>query len=151
MNDTSGNHTAELKNAGLKATAPRLKILELFQKRADENNGERRHISAEEIFKELVSEGVDIGLATVYRVLAQFERAGLIVRHHFDTDRATYELGEGDHHDHLVCLKCGKVVEFVDPDIERAQATVASRYGYELCEHTMVLYGLCEHCQESGK
>ena len=111
MNDTSGNQTSELKNAGLKATAARLRILELFQKRAEEKNGERRHISAEDLYKELVSTGVDIGLATVYRVLAQFEQAGLIVRHHFDTDRATYELEDGGHHDHLVCLQCGKVVE----------------------------------------
>ena len=95
MNDTSGNQTSELKNAGLKATAARLRILELFQKRAEEKNGERRHISAEDLYKELVSTGVDIGLATVYRVLAQFEQAGLIVRHHFDTDRATYELEDG--------------------------------------------------------
>ena len=105
MNDTSGNQTSELKNAGLKATAARLRILELFQKRAEEKNGERRHISAEDLYKELVSTGVDIGLATVYRVLAQFEQAGLIVRHHFDTDRATYELEDGGHHDHLVCLQ----------------------------------------------
>ena len=119
MNDTSGNQTSELKNAGLKATAARLRILELFQKRAEEKNGERRHIFAEDLYKELVSTGVDIGLATVYRVLAQFEQAGLIVRHHFDTDRATYELEDGGHHDHLVCLQCGKVVEFVAPSIEK--------------------------------
>ena len=125
MNDTSGNQTSELKNAGLKATAARLRILELFQKRAEEKNGERRHISAEDLYKELVSTGVDIGLATVYRVLAQFEQAGLIVRHHFDTDRATYELEDGGHHDHLVCLQCGKVVEFVAPSIEKEQSPSA--------------------------
>ena len=126
MNDTSGNQTSELKNAGLKATAARLRILELFQKRAEEKNGERRHISAEDLYKELVSTGVDIGLATVYRVLAQFEQAGLIVRHHFDTDRATYELEDGGHHDHLVCLQCGKVVEFVAPSIEKEQAAMGT-------------------------
>ena len=129
MNDTSGNQTSELKNAGLKATAARLRILELFQKRAEEKNGERRHISAEDLYKELVSTGVDIGLATVYRVLAQFEQAGLIVRHHFDTDRATYELEDGGHHDHLVCLQCGKVVEFVAPSIEKEQAAVGGGGG----------------------
>lgn len=148
MNDTSGNQTSELKNAGLKATAARLKILELFQKRAEEKVGERRHISAEEVYRDLVNAGVDIGLATVYRVLSQFEQAGLIVRHHFDTDRATYELEDGGHHDHLVCLECGKVVEFVAPSIEKEQALVAKRYGYELCEHTMVLYGLCDECRQ---
>ena len=150
MNDTSGNQTSELKNAGLKATAARLRILELFQKRAEEKNGERRHISAEDLYKELVSTGVDIGLATVYRVLAQFEQAGLIVRHHFDTDRATYELEDGGNHDHLVCLQCGKVVEFVAPSIEKEQAAVAKRYGYELSDHTMVLYGLCADCRKKS-
>ena len=136
MNDTSGNQTSELKNAGLKATAARLRILELFQKRAEEKNGERRHIFAEDLYKELVSTGVDIGLATV--------------RHHFDTDRATYELEDGGHHDHLVCLQCGKVVEFVAPSIEKEQAAVAKRYGYELSDHTMVLYGLCADCRKKS-
>lgn len=147
MSDVSDNHTAELKSAGLKATAPRLRILELFQKRAEEG-GDRRHLSAEDVYKELVAQGVEIGLATVYRVLAQFEQAGIIVRHHFDADRATYELEEGHHHDHLVCLRCGKVVEFVDPDIERAQLAVAERYGYELYDHSLVLYGICHDCGE---
>ena len=124
MNDTSGNQTSELKNAGLKATAARLRILELFQKRAEEKNGERRHISAEDLYKELVSTGVDIGLATVYRVLVQFEQAGLIVRHHFDTDRATYELEDGGHHDHLVCLQCGKVVEPSPSAMGTSSATI---------------------------
>lgn len=151
MNDTYGNQTTELKNAGLKATVPRQRILELFQKRAEEGVDERRHVSAEEIYKDLVSEGGDIGLATVYRVLAQFERAGIIVRHHFDAERATYELEEGEHHDHLVCLKCGKVVEFVDTGIEEAQRAVAARYGYELREHTMVLYGFCKACAAQQK
>ena len=127
MNDTSGNQTSELKNAGLKATAARLRILELFQKRAEEKNGERRHISAEDLYKELVSTGVDIGLATVYRVLAQFEQAGLIVRHHFDTDRATYELEDGGHHDHLVCLQCGKVVLL--PPLRRSRPPSPSAMG----------------------
>lgn len=147
MNDTSGNQTEELKSVGLKATAPRLKILELFQKRAEESGGERRHLSAEGIYKALVAQGVDIGLATVYRVLAQFERAGIIVRHHFESDRATYELEEGHHHDHLVCLECGDVVEFVDPEIEKAQLGVAKRLGYDLCDHSLVLYGVCHNCK----
>ncbi len=150
MNDTSGNQTSELKNAGLKATAARLRILEFFQKLAEEDNGERRHISAEDLYKELVNSGVDIGLATVYRVLSQFEQAGLIVRHHFGADRAKYELEEGGHHDHLVCLQCGKVVEFVAPAIEKEQAAIAKRYGYELSDHTMVLYGLCGDCRKKS-
>lgn len=140
----------DLNRLGLKATAPRLRIYELFQKRADEGE-ERRHLSAEDVYKELLAQGIDIGLATVYRVLAQFEQANLIVRHHFDADRAMYELQEGTHHDHLVCLGCGKVVEFVDPDIERAQLAVAKRYGYELCDHKLVLYGVCQDCNDSGE
>lgn len=150
VHETSGNQTSDLKSAGLKATAPRLKILELFQRRAEEGN-ERRHISAEDVYKELVSQGVDIGLATVYRVLSQFERAGLITRHHFEADRATYELDDGGQHDHLVCLSCGKVIEFVDPEIEKAQAAVARRYGFELSDHTMVLYGLCPECRSKHR
>ncbi len=142
---TENNKQAELKSVGLKATTPRLRILELFQKCAEEG-GERRHLSAEDVFKELSSQGYDIGLATVYRVLTQFEQANILVRHHFDSDRALYELEEGTHHDHLVCLGCGKVVEFVDPDIERAQLAVAKRYGYQLVDHSLVLYGICEDC-----
>ena len=148
MNDTSGNQTSVLKNAGLKATVPRQKILEFFQKRAAEANGERRHVSAEEIYKDLVASGDDVGLATVYRVLAQFEQAGIIIHHHFDADRATYELAKGNHHDHLVCVKCGKVVEFSDAAIEREQHTIAKKHGYELSDHIMVLYGICRECRE---
>ena len=150
MNDTSGNQTSELKTAGLKATAARLRILELFQKRAEEKNGVRRRISAEGLYKELVSSGVGVGLGAVCRVVARLELEGLMVRHHFDTDRATYELEDGGHHDHLVCLQCGKVVEFVAPSIEKEQAAVAKRYGYELSDHTMVLYGLCAACRKKS-
>lgn len=145
MTDNPATKTAELKSVGLKATTPRLRILELFQKCAEEG-GDRRHLSAEDVYKELVNQGVEIGLATVYRVLTQFEQANILVRHHFDADRAMYELEEGQHHDHLVCLGCGKVVEFVDPEIERAQLAVAERYGYQLCDHSLVLYGICKDC-----
>ncbi len=142
---TNTKKEAELKSVGLKATTPRLRILELFQK-CSEEGGERRHLSAEDVYRELVQMGEDIGLATVYRVLQQFEAANILVRHHFDGDRALYELEEGTHHDHLVCVGCGKVVEFVDPEIERAQLAVAKRYGYQLVDHSLVLYGICEDC-----
>ena len=145
MTESSATKQAELKSLGLKATTPRVRILELFQKMS-EDGGERRHLSAEDVYQELMKQGVEIGLATVYRVLTQFEQANILVRHHFDGDRALYELEEGTHHDHLVCLGCGKVVEFVDPEIERAQAAVASRYGYQLVDHSLVLYGICEKC-----
>ncbi len=142
----SESKTMELKSAGLKATTPRLKILELFQKRAQAGQG--RHLSAEDVYKALVEEGVDIGLATVYRVLSQFEHAGLVVRHHFEPERATYELEDNGHHDHIVCLSCNELIEFVDPEIEAAQRLIAKRYGYELCDHSMVLYGLCPECRK---
>lgn len=146
VSDLPENQTAELKSVGLKATTPRLRILELFQRRSEGGGCERRHLSAEDVYKELVNQGVEIGFATVYRVLTQFEQANILVRHHFDSDRAMYELEEGQHHDHLVCLGCGKVVEFVDPEIERAQLAVAERYGYQLCDHSLVLYGICHDC-----
>lgn len=145
----SENKTMELKNAGLKATTPRLKILELFQKRA--HSAHERHLSAEDVYKALVDEDVDIGLATVYRVLSQFERAGIIVRHHFEPERATYELEDNGHHDHVVCLECNELIEFVDPEIEEAQRLIAKRYGYELCDHSLVLYGICPECQKKNK
>lgn len=148
VNETSRNQSTELKTLGLKATGPRMKILELFQRISEQGEGVVRHLSAEDVYRMLVEEKSDIGLATVYRVLTQFETAGILVRHHFDSGRATYELAEGQHHDHIVCLRCGRVEEFVDVDIERMQKSVARKYGYELCDHSLILYGICEACRK---
>ena len=130
----------ELKNTGLKATLPRLKILEIFQK------GEQRHMTAEDVFRVLLEERSDIGLATVYRVLMQFEQAGLLVRSNFDGGKAIYELDEGQHHDHFVCTACGKVEEFFDPEIEKRQQLIAKAKGWVVRDHTMALYGHCAEC-----
>ena len=130
----------ELKNTGLKATLPRLKILEIFQK------GDPRHMTAEDVFRILLLEHSDIGLATVYRVLMQFEQAGILERSHFESGKAVYELNEGSHHDHLVCTSCGKVEEFYDAEIERRQQLVTKNLGWVLQDHAMSLYGLCADC-----
>jgi Fur family transcriptional regulator, ferric uptake regulator len=130
-------HVDEIKSSGLKATLPRIKILEVFQRT------ERRHMTAEDVFKALLTEGADIGLATVYRVLMQFEQAGLLKRSNFESGKAVFELNEGQHHDHLVCLDCGRVEEFYDADIEARQRTVAATRGFELQEHTLALYARC--------
>ncbi len=127
----------ELKSSGLKATGPRIKILELFQR------GERRHMTAEDVYKVLVNEHTDIGLATVYRVLMQFEQAGLLSRSHFESGKSMFELNEGEHHDHLLCLTCGHVEEFFDPEIERLQQAVARERGFALQEHALSLYAVC--------
>ncbi len=119
MKENQQQQSADLKTMGLKVTVPRLKILDLFQKLSESHEAGKRHLSAEEVYKLLLEENSDIGLATVYRVLTQFENAGILVRRHFDEGRATYELQEGRHHDHLVCVRCGNVEEFVDPEIER--------------------------------
>lgn len=134
-----------LKNAGLKATLPRLKILELFQ------GSEQRHLSAEEVFRTLLLEHTDIGLATVYRVLTQFEQAGILSRSHFESGKAIYELKEGQHHDHLICTECGKVEEFFDAEIEQRQETIAAHLGWLMQDHAMSLYGLCQACQTRQK
>lgn len=139
----------ELKNAGLKATAPRMRILELFQK-AQESGGDR-HLSAEDVYRQMVAENIDVGLATVYRVLTQFEAAGLIVRHYFGNDRATYEIDDGAHHDHIVCTRCGRVEEFVDKEIERRQRQIAQELGFELEDHALSLYGICSDCLRKMK
>jgi len=131
------NRTDEIKNSGLKATLPRIKILEIFQKAM------QRHMTAEDVYKALLTEGADIGLATVYRVLTQFEQAGLLSRNHFESGKAVFELNEGHHHDHLVCLTCGKVEEFFDPQIEERQHAIASDRGFELQEHSLALYASC--------
>jgi Fur family ferric uptake transcriptional regulator len=130
-------HVEELKSSGLKATLPRIKILEVFQ------HAQRRHMTAEDVFKALLTEGADIGLATVYRVLMQFEQAGLLTRSNFESGKAVFELNEGQHHDHLVCLNCGRVEEFFDAEIEARQRAVAAARGFELQEHSLALYANC--------
>ena len=127
----------ELKNIGLKATLPRLKILEIFQ------HGPHGHLSAEDVYKKLLGENQDVGLATVYRVLTQFEQAGLLKRSNFESGKAVFELNEGSHHDHLVCLQCGRVEEFFDAEIERRQQKVAKDRGFSLQDHALSLYGNC--------
>jgi Fur family ferric uptake transcriptional regulator len=127
----------ELKNSGLKATLPRIKVLEVFQ------NTSQRHMSAEDVYKVLLADGGDVGLATVYRVLMQFEQAGILSRTHFETGKAVFELNEGKHHDHLVCLDCGRVEEFFDAEIEKRQHVVASARGFELQDHALALYAAC--------
>ncbi|MBP6277379.1 MAG: ferric iron uptake transcriptional regulator [Limnohabitans sp.] len=127
----------ELKNNGLKATLPRLKILEVFQ------SGAQRHMTAEDVFRHLLREQADIGLATVYRVLTQFEQAGILSRNHFESGKAVYELNEGQHHDHMVCLDCGRVEEFYDPEIESRQQAVAEAKGFVIADHALSLYAHC--------
>lgn len=127
--------SSDLKKAGLKITLPRMKILELL-----EGSG-KRHLKAEDIYKMLLDAGEEIALATVYRVLTQFETAGLVTRHHFEGGHAVFELNDGEHHDHLVDIKTGKVVEFYDEEIEKRQKDIAARHGFTITEHTMVLYG----------
>ena len=127
--------TADIKNAGLKVTLPRMKILELLETSPD------RHLKAEDIYKMLLDSGEEIALATVYRVLTQFETAGLVTRHHFDGGHAVFEVNDGDHHDHLVDIATGRVVEFYDEIIEQRQKEIAEKYNFTITEHTMVLYG----------
>jgi Fur family ferric uptake transcriptional regulator len=131
-----------LKDIGLKATLPRLKVLSLFEQ------SDLRHMSAEEVYRRLLQEGMEIGLATVYRVLTQFEQAGLLVRHHFEGNRAVYELNAGEHHDHLVCMQCGHVEEFYDPEIEKRQSKVAKERGFVIHDHSLQIYADCirENC-----
>ncbi len=131
------NNPDELKASGLKATLPRIKILDIF------HNSHVRHLSAEDVYKILIAENMDVGLATVYRVLTQFEQAGLLSRNHFETGKAVFELNEGSHHDHLVCLDCGRVEEFFDEDIEKRQHKIAKERGFTLTEHALALYGHC--------
>ena len=130
----------DLKNTGLKATLPRLKILEIFQ------TGKQRHMTAEDVFRVLLDERSDIGLATVYRVLTQFEQAGILLRSNFESGKAVYELNEGQHHDHFGCTACGKVEEFYDPEIEKRQQMIADQVGWSSQDHSMSLYGQCADC-----
>ena len=131
------NTIDELKSTGLKATLPRLKVLEIFQK------GGQRHMSAEDVFRSLLLERSDVGLATVYRVLTQFEQAGILSRSNFEGGKSVFELNEGQHHDHLVCLDCGKVEEFYDAEIETRQHAVAKSKGFAIAEHALSLYAHC--------
>jgi Fur family ferric uptake transcriptional regulator len=128
----------DLKNAGLKATLPRLKVLSLFE------NSKDRHLSAEDIYKVMINSGEDVGLATVYRVLTQFEQAGLLIRHHFESGKAVFELNAGGHHDHVVCIKCGRVAEFYDEEIEKRQESAAAKLGFTMQDHSLTIYGLCK-------
>lgn len=124
----------ELKKAGLKVTLPRVKILQILENAGD------HHMSADDVYRTLLDQGEDVGLATVYRVLTQFESAGLVARHHFEAGTAVFELAKGDHHDHMICLETGKVVEFVDPIIERRQHEIAAEHGYDIEDHNLILY-----------
>jgi len=134
----------DLRRAGLKVTFSRMKILELLE------NSEKRHLSAEDIYKALLDVGEEIGLATIYRVLTQFEGAGLVIRHHFESGQAVFELERGSHHDHLICIKCGKIVEFVDDSIEAKQQEIAEENGFQISDHSLVIYGVCNkiNCQQ---
>lgn len=135
----------DLRKAGLKVTLPRLKILEILE------HGSPRHLSAEDIYKILLESNQDIGLATVYRVLTQFEAAGLITRHHFEDGMAVFELNQGAHHDHIVCVDCGRVEEFLDSGIEDRQTAVAKRMGFEIQDHSLILYGRCRRTGCTGR
>ena len=133
--------SADIKKAGLKVTLPRIKILEIME------NSEKRHLSAEDVYKQLLEVGEEVGLATVYRVLTQFESAGLVSRHHFDEGHSVFELNQGEHHDHIVCVKCGKVEEFVDETIEQRQRDIAEKAGFQITDHCLYIYGVCGACQ----
>lgn len=139
------DNNSELRKAGLKVTLPRVKILEILQ---DPNN---QHISAEDVYKLLLEIGEDIGLATVYRVLNQFDDAGILTRHHFEGGKSVFELTGGSHHDHLVCLKCGKVIEFEDDVIEAKQLEIAEQNGIKLTHHSLYLYGECKDTVQCKK
>ena len=134
----------ELKRAGLKATLPRLKILEFLE------NSKVRHMSAEDVYKALLESGEEVGLATVYRVLTQFEAAGLVVRHHFEGGQSVFEMEQGKHHDHILCVKCGKVDEFFDETIEERQKKIAKEKGYTMTDHSLYIYGVCADCQKTS-
>jgi Fur family ferric uptake transcriptional regulator len=133
----------QIKQAGLKVTLPRVKILGVLERSG------QRHLSAEDVYKELLTAGEEIGLATVYRVLTQFEGAGLVCRHHFEGGQSVFELNRGGHHDHLVCVKCGMVVEFVEEVIEERQRAIAKRHNFSIEDHSLVIYGLCPNCRGS--
>lgn len=135
------NEVFHLKSAGLKSTTPRLKVLNLFA------TGEERHLSAEDVYRKLLASGDDVGLATVYRVLNQFEQAGLLVKHHFEGDKSVFELNQGEHHDHIVCLQCGRVEEFYDETIEQQQKEAAAKRGFTVHDHSLYIYANCNKPQ----
>lgn len=143
QDNNSTKESQHIRKAGLKVTSPRVKILEMLENRSNED----RHLTAEDVYKTLLHEGEEIGLATVYRVLTQFEAAGLVKRHHFEGGNSVFELENGQHHDHIVCVKCGKVHEFRDELIEERQREIAKAINFKLTEHALCLYGLCEQCQ----
>jgi Fur family ferric uptake transcriptional regulator len=131
----------QIRDAGLKVTGPRVKILDVLE------HSDRRHLSAEDVYKALLDAGEDVGLATVYRVLTQFEGAGLVTRHHFEGGQSVFELNRGGHHDHLVCVRCGKVAEFFEATIEARQEVIARRHGFTIEDHSLVIYGVCRDCR----
>jgi|TARA_B110000196_G_C20810986_1_gene504664 Fur family ferric uptake transcriptional regulator len=131
----------ELRKAGLKVTLPRVKILQIME------SSKTKHLSAEDVYKALIEADEDVGLATVYRVLTQFESAGLVMRHHFEGGSSVFELTSIDHHDHIVCQTCGSVEEFYDEIIENQQEMIATKYGFRITDHSMYLYGICKDCQ----
>ncbi len=133
--------SSELRKAGLKVTLPRVKILDILEQSSN------RHHSAEDVYKALLETGEEIGLATVYRVLTQFEAAGLVKRHHFEGGHSVFELNQGTHHDHILCVKCGRVDEFVDETIEARQQDIAAELGYEMTDHCLYMYGICADCK----
>lgn len=133
-------HVQDLREAGLRSTLPRLKILSILE------SSETRHLSAEDVYKTMMGEDESISMATVYRVLTQFEDAGLVIRHNFEGERAVFELNDEDHHDHMVCVECGSVTEFLDNGIEKLQNKVASDHGFKIQDHSLTLFGLCANC-----
>ena len=133
---------ANLKKVGLKVTVPRLKILQILE------SSDKRHLGAEDVYRALLQSGEDVGLATVYRVLTQFEAAGLVSRHHFEEGHSVYELNQGEHHDHILCVECGRVDEFVDEVIEKRQREIAEAAGYRITDHCLYIYGVCRDCRE---
>lgn len=135
----------QIKQAGLKVTLPRVKILDVLE------HSDKRHMSAEDVYRALLDRGDEIGLATVYRVLTQFEQAGLVARHHFEGGQSVFELNRGGHHDHLVCVRCGRVVEFLEPAIEERQNAIARQHGFALEDHSLVIYGVCPACQAQDR
>ncbi len=134
-------HSEDLRQAGLKTTLPRLKVLSMLE------SSKVRHLSAEDVYRELLKDDESIGLATVYRVLTQFVEAGLVIRHNFEGDRAVFELNDEDHHDHMVCVDCGRVIEFIDQRIEELQEKVASNHDFTIQDHALTLYGICKRCR----
>jgi len=143
--DRAPETTTDLKKAGLKATLPRLKILQILE------SAEHPHLTAEEVYQRLRQAGEEVGLATVYRVLTQFQAAGLVIRHNFEGDRSVFEINQGGHHDHMVCMECGRVFEFFDPAIEQRQRSVAEKAGFVIDDHSLYLYGVCEGMRKRGK